>query len=227
MVARQGRLTGHSAAQTIPRTGLVAGYSLMGLAGGTTSVPNLVSGGPALTLVASPTIGAGGVGFVPNQYGYSASTITGLAMASDFSVILAGLFNAAGTVFALGTASSYFEGQYLYCPSGGHVQGYCNHSGGGGNVQSGQLAIPSSSYAALLFTSRGGTLIVRRLDTNAQVTCANTLPVGAVEIDIACWRKNSVYGTFTASYCAVWSQALSDGDVSRAYKQLKRLGACI
>ena len=94
-------------------------------------------------------------------------------------------------------------------------------------VQSGQLTIPTGSYIALLLCSRGGTLTLRRLDTNAQVTVANSLPVGATEIDVACWKKNSVYGTVTASYCLAYSYALSDGDVNRAYKQLKRLGACI
>jgi hypothetical protein len=77
--------TSNSMSFAVIPNGLVAGYWLAGLPAGSTAVPNLVAGGPALTLLNNPTIGATGIALKSalNQSG----SIAGVTLPETMTVI--------------------------------------------------------------------------------------------------------------------------------------------
>jgi hypothetical protein len=70
---------------TVLPVGLLEGYWLAGVSPGSTAVPNLVAGGPPLTLFNNPTIGATGITLNPANHQYG--SIAGVLLPATMTVI--------------------------------------------------------------------------------------------------------------------------------------------
>jgi hypothetical protein len=160
----------------IPTSGLVAQYDLTGLAGGTTSVANIVSGGPALTLVGSPTLGATGVTFAGGtQYAKSASAFPGITLGGQWTAIV--VLNDSSTggsqgLISMGytTSANYYDSVVHNGTGSGAQAGWTDYwvasrNGGTQSIGAGNpYNAPSGTFSLLEAWSDGTNFNATRLD---------------------------------------------------------------
>ena len=209
----------------IPTDGLVAQYDLTGLDAGATSVANSVAGGPALTLVGSPTIAAGGVTFAGGtQYAVTASTV-GITLAGDWTLLLVGDFRgglSGKVVLSLGVNANDTNYHHVRAGASAGVWGFSSRNGATTNTS---LTVTYPVGVSVMeFSSAGGIVAIRELGTGAFQTAANAGPTGTPRIGIGADVRQNVYNTITntmsASYLLAYSRSLTIREKEGIYQRV-------
>mgnify|MGYP004702992439 FL=1 len=233
--------------QGLPVGLLDARWNLTGLADGTTSVANGVTGKAALDLNAGPTLSTAGITISNAAYTdtqYALSSTTTLDLAGNWSLLLVGRFNAAGgravnldggynpVVTLASTADDvhYQALQYVGTSGGGVVKLYSRQGVGGTLVEhySSTLALPVGTDVAIQITAAYGTITLTRLDTGASVSCVNSISdeITTVKIGLGVdYRSgfNASASYLFLSYAALYHdrQAMTRNELSQAIGWLK------
>jgi alpha-galactosidase len=222
-----------TAAYPINTAGLVAQYNLQSLAGGTTSVTNSVSGGPALTLVGSPTLGTNGVSFAGSQYGVTASTLSTIALNTEWTMLAVGIFNGgpnAGRVLSMAATADQLHFAQVYYGGGAGQMYPESRNGATDNAPNTYMSAPSTGtqLVGISMVSRWGNVRETRLDNGAFVETGNAGATGAPLASVACSVRQTAScvagGTTVIAYLMIWSRALSDLEMQQAYAWLNSYG---
>jgi hypothetical protein len=216
----------------LPTGGLQANYNLMGLPGAATSVTNGVSGGPALTLVGSPTINSSGVTFGSgSKYAVSASTFPSVSLNGGFALIVVLTETATAlndAYMSLAATADLAHGAFFY--SGGspnpNTQSYMQTRNGNylssGQIYNNNLTAP----IAIMMASDGTNLYLTRLDTGASVSMTNSagFPAGSPLLAIGAYAGSSVTNicttSFNASYALLYNRIPTLDEQKRIYGYL-------
>ena len=159
---------------------------------------------------------------------YAKSAATGINKAGPFTLIWIGKpTGTSGTLLSLAdsaTANTKFQ-RILYSAAATLKAGSV---AGGAESLSGELAVGATDYQMLALTSDGATLTLRRMDTGATVTVADTNPDGNACLGLGCTVGSSVANiadAFEALECIAYSRCDSLPELMRIYRLRKAIWA--
>jgi uncharacterized protein YjbI with pentapeptide repeats len=197
--------------------GLVAGYWLAGLPAGSTAVPNVVSGGPALTLFNNPTIGAAGIGLnaALRQYG----TIAGVTLPETITVITVGDTTNNSTWVEQGTNAGAIDGFFF---NGAGLTSFDMRRGllaaampNTANWEGvGPVMLGATFDGAAMSIYRNGAAFRSAAVTHVSGIATNTVYVGA--------RAGAgLFMNGNLRFVGIWNRALSAIEIANVYQSLK------
>ncbi|HMC58471.1 MAG TPA: LamG-like jellyroll fold domain-containing protein, partial [Candidatus Solibacter sp.] len=197
--------------------GLVAGYWLAGLPAGSTAVPNVVSGGPALTLFNNPTIGAAGIGLNAGLHQYG--TIAGVTLPVTMTVITVSDTTNKSTFVEQGPNTNTSDGFWLY------GLGVSSFSVRRGTAQRGGPSDPNweGIGPVMLGTTFDGANGVNYRNGAAFHSFA-VAPIAGSATDtvyVGSRAGTSLFMNGNMRFVGIWNRALSAAEITAVYQSLK------
>jgi alpha-galactosidase len=213
--------------------GAVAQYDLTNLVGGTTSVPNLISGGLALTLVGTPTLGTGVFFSGATQYAVTASSFTGFSMVGEWTMVIAGIFSSTGTNAGISEISTTANSNNFVEVIGKGISGTCAYlylqAYDGTTIPSSQGTCGSPTRPNDLFVvSQGNQMKAVNAENNwgsylHTITLPGTTgtPVWSIGADVRSTVSHQT-DSLTVYYAILFNRALPMSDMQQVHAWLQR-----
>jgi hypothetical protein len=198
--------------------GLVAGYWLAGLPAGSTAAPNMVAGGPALTLFNHPTIGAAGIALNSglHQYGSTAAPVT---LPVTMTVITVSDTTNKSTFVEQGPNANTSDGFWLY------GLGVSSFSMRRGPVQRGGPSDPNWEGVGpvMLGTTFDGTQGINYRNGAAFHSFAVAPMTGTATdtVYVGSRAGTSLFMNGNMRFVGIWNRALSATEIASVYQSLK------
>ncbi len=169
-------------------------------------------------------VGGKGLGFVAPTYCLT-ENLPEVTLAGPWTAFLCGLFNGAtlyATLWSLADSAGDANYHDIYYKGGGgkvYLRSYSSDS-----QFSGPLDVSTISPCVLVARTVGTNIVLTRMDTGAYVTAVNKNPTGTARLGIGARATATVWpvDAMTAYECLLYSRSLSNAEIWRMYREIKR-----